>query len=95
MIKVKNEEAAGKKIEDDSVKMKESLGRQLQEGIITYNEYIDLEYINRLWIKVLNRMKRYQLGTVCNKRDAISLLLELLELKEISKQVFIDTVTEL
>ena len=95
MIKVKNEEAARKKIEDDSVKMKESLDRQLQEGIITYNEYIDLDYINRLWIKVLNTMKRYQLGTICNKRDVISLLLELLELKQISKQIFIDTVIEL
>ena len=95
MIKVKNEEAARKKIEDDSVKMKESLDRQLQEGIITYNEYIDLDYINRLWIKVLNTMKRYQLGAICNKRDVISLLLELLELKQISKQIFIDTVIEL
>ena len=95
MTKVKNEEVARTKIEDDSVKMKESLSRQLQGGIITYNEYIDLDYINRLWIKLLNTMKWYQLGTVCNKRDVISLLLELLELKQISKQIFIDTVTEL
>ena len=95
MTKVKNEEVARKKIEDDSVKMKESLSRQLQGGIITYNEYIDLDYINRLWIKVLNTMKRYQLGTVCNKRDVISMLLELLELKQISKQIFINTVSQL
>ena len=94
MVKVKNETSRNK-IEDDSAKMRESLARQLQEGILSYNEYIDLEYINRLWIKLLNMMKRYQLGTVCSKKDIISLLLEMLDLKQISKQIFIDTITEL
>ena len=92
--KVKNETPRNK-IEDDSAKMRESLARQLQEGILSYNEYIDLEYINRLWIKLLNMIKRYQLGIVCSKKDIISLLLEMLELKQISKQIFIDTITEL
>ena len=95
MVRVKNGEVARKKIEEDSAEMKETLSKQLHEGMISYNEYLELEYINRLWIKLLNTMNIYRLGTVCNKRDVVSILLELFNFKQISNEAFINAIMEL
>ena len=90
-----NNESERKKTIDWSRNINESLSRQLQDGFLSNEEYIDLEYIGRVWIKLMNAINTYNLGTVCGKKDILSLLLELMELKQISKSVFIECVLQL
>ena len=93
MTKVLDNEVG--KTTDLKKKINESLSRQLQDGLLSYNEYIDLEYIGILWIRLLDSIPRYHLGCVVNKRNILSVLLELFELKQISKTLFIESVLQL
>ena len=95
MTKVLDDEAGRTRTTDVSKKINESLSRQLQDGLLSYYEYIDLEYIGRLWIRLLNSIHRYHLGCGCNKRDILSILLELFELKQIPESLFIESVLQL
>ena len=69
----------------------ESLWRQLQEGLLNQYEYNDLEYIGGLWIKLKRSTKFYKLGSTGSKKDILLVLVELFELKQISKEMFIDS----
>ena len=80
------------KTADLSDKIKMTLSQQLQDGLLSSYEYIDLEYIGRVWIGLLNKLDMYKLGSTYCKKDILSLLLELYELKQISKEQFMDTV---
>ena len=95
MTKVLDDEPVKTRTADLSKKIKESLSRQLQDGLLSYPEYIDLEYISRLWMMLLNMIHRYRLGCQSNKRDILSILLELFESKQIPKTLFIESVLQL
>ena len=95
LTKVSDNESERRKNIEWSRKINDSLNHQLQNGFLSNEEYIDLEYISRVWIKLMNATSTYNLGTICNKKDILSLLLELLELKQISKSVFIESVLQL
>ena len=43
-------------------KITESLSRQLQDGLLSYYEYVDLEYIGGVWVKLLLFINSYNLG---------------------------------
>ena len=73
----------------------ESLSRQLQEGVLNQYEYAELEYITRLWIKYKNSFNLYKLGCNGSKKEILMVLLELFELKQISKDILINTLMEL
>jgi len=73
----------------------ESLSRQLQEGVLNQYEYAELEYITRLWIKYKNSFNLYKLGCNGSKKEILMVLLELFELKQISKDILINTFMEL
>ena len=94
MTKVLDNDSERKKNIEWGRKLNESLNRQLQNGFLSKEEYIDLEYNGRVWIKLMNAINTYNLGSVCNKRDILSLLLELMELKQISKTDFIEYVLQ-
>ena len=96
MIKVLDDEAVRSRTTADlTKKINDSLSRQLQDGLLSYYEYIDLEYIARLWMRLLNSIHRYHLGCGCNKRDILSILLELFESKQITRSLFIGSVLQL
>ena len=76
-------------------KITESLSRQLEDGLITYYEYVDMQYIGGIWIKLLLLIKLYNLGCMSIKKDIVSLLMELFELKQISKNLLIETILQL
>ena len=95
IVKLADNEASRKKTLDCTDKIKESLSRQLQDGLLNYYEYIDLEYIGRVWTRLLTTLHTYKLGSSCNKKDIVSLLLELFELKQISKELLIKSLLEL
>ena len=73
----------------------ESLSRQLQEGVLNQYEYAELEYITRLWIKYKNSFNLYKLGCNGSKKEILMVLLELFELKQISKDILINTLMKL
>ena len=73
----------------------ESLSRQLEDGLISYHEYVDMQYIGGIWIKLLLLIKSYNLGCTSIKKDIASLLTELFELKQISKHLLIETILQL
>ena len=95
MTKVLDDEAVRSRTTDLSKKINDSLSRQLQDGLLSYPEYIDLEYIGRLWMRLLNSIHRYHLGCVDNKRNILSILLELFESKQITRSLFIESVLQL
>ena len=76
-------------------KITESLSRQLEDGLISYYEYVDMQYIGGIWIKLLLLIKSYNLGCTSIKKDIVSLLMELFELKQISKNLLIETILQL
>ena len=76
-------------------KITESLSRQLQDGLISYHEYVDMEYIGGIWIKLLQLIKSYNLGCASIKKDIASLLVELFELKQIQRSLLIETILQL
>ena len=58
-------------------------------------EYVDLEYIGGRWLKLLMLINSYNLGSVSIKKDIASLLVELFELKQISRSLLIETILQL
>ena len=76
-------------------KIAESLSRQLEDGLIGYHENVDMQYIGGVWIKLLLLIKSYNLGCTSIKKDIASLLTELFELKQISKNLLIETILKL
>ena len=95
MTKVLDDEAVRSRTTDLSKKINDSLSRQLQDGLLSYPEYIDLEYIGRLWIRLLYSIYRYCLGCAGNKKDILSVLLELIELKQITRMLLIESILQL
>ena len=93
MSKVLDNEAG--KTSDLKKKITESLSRQLEDGLISYHEYVDMQYIGGIWIKLLLLIKSYNLGCTSIKKDIASLLVELFELKQISKNLLIETILQL
>ena len=91
---VKLLENGKKKTTDLNEKVKMALGQQLQEGLLNYQEYIDLEYVGRVWTELLNKLNMYKLGSTCCKKDILSLLLELYDLRQISKELLIEIVLQ-
>ena len=73
LTKVSDNESERRKSIEWRRKINDSLNHQLQNGFLNNEEYIDLEYISRVWIK-LNATNTYNLGAICNKKDILSLL---------------------
>ena len=76
-------------------KINESLSRQLQDGLLSHYEYVDLEYIGGIWLKLLMLINSYNLGCLSIKKDITSSLLELFELKQIPRSLLIETILQL
>ena len=76
-------------------KINESLSRQLQDGLLSHYEYVDLEYIGGIWLKLLMLINSYNLGCVSIKKDIASSLLELFELKQIPRSLLIEAIFQL
>ena len=89
MSKVLDNEAG--RTSDLKKKINESLSGQLRDGLLSYYEYADLEYIGGVWLKLLLLINSYNLGCVSIKKDIASLLVELFELKQIQRSLFIET----
>ena len=76
-------------------RIEESLNRQVQDGFISYLEYLDIKYVTNLWVSLSNSLISHFSGSRVSKSNTISLLLELYKLDQINRQFVVDSITEL
>ena len=75
--------------------IEDSLNRQLRDGLLSHHDFVELEYIGKLWTNLLNTAACYSVGCGFGKKDLISILLELYTLKQITSTLFIEAVLKL
>ena len=76
-------------------KISDSLHRQLLDGFISDQDVRELEYVCDLWTKLLVSLNCRLSGCEFSNRNVLSYLLELYTLKQISKELFIETALQL
>ena len=75
--------------------IEESIYRQQLDGFLTYQDIAELQYITDVWVKLLNALNCYGVGCEFVKRDIFTFLLELYTLRQINKDLFIETCLKL
>ena len=73
----------------------ESLYRMREDGLLNCHDFDEMHHVGGLWMNLLNAAACYQIGCGFAKRDVITLLLELYNLKQIRSSAFIDTCLQL
>ena len=73
----------------------ESLEKMRLDGLLTFIEYDQLRSIGNLWYELDEQIICYCMGTETNKRRIIEILLSLYALKQISNDLFLNTVMQL
>ena len=68
-----------------------SLRRQQLDGFLNHHDISELRYIADLWTNLLNCISSYTIGCESARRDIITYLLELYELRQITDCLFIET----
>ena len=71
--------------------IEESIYRQQLDGFLTYQDIGELKYITDVWVKLLNALNCYGVGCDFVKRDIFTFLLELYTLRQINRDLFIET----
>ena len=84
-----------KKTLDLHEKVKDSLERQMIDGLISRQDLKELEYTSDLWNKLYISFNCKILGCEFSSRDIITYLLELYSLNQISNSFFIDVAMKL
>ena len=73
----------------------ESLDRMRMDGPLSYKKLDELRSISKLWRELIELLSCYNIGIVANKRRIIEILLRLYTLKQISTDIYLDTVLQL
>ena len=73
----------------------ESLDRMRKDGPLSFQKLDELKSIGNLWRELIELLSCYNIGIVANKRRIIELLLRLYTLKQISIDVYLNTVLQL
>ena len=76
-------------------RIKEVLNRQVQDGLLSYIEYANLNHVNSLWALTANTLVSYNLGCRMYKRQIFTNLLDLFVRNQISREVYVDFVMQL
>ena len=72
-----------------------ALQRQVLDGLISDSESLEIEYITDLWIKLYKSFLCWSIGAESCDCEALNYLLELFELKQISRDFVIQSVLQL
>ena len=83
------------KSRDLRILIEESIEKLREDGLLTFIEYDKLRSIGNLWYELDEQIICYSLGTEDNKRRIIEILLSLYVLKQISNDLFLNTVMQL
>ena len=76
-------------------KIEQLLSRQLQDGLISNIEYVNLSHTKFLWTSTSCALATHSVGCKTSRRQIISNLVELYSLKEIGREELLDIITEL
>ena len=71
------------------------LDKMRAEDLLSSNEFNELKEIGNLWHELVELIYCYYAGSVSNKKRIIELLLELYSLKQLTKEIFINTMEQL
>ena len=93
--RIVNVENKIEKIRDIQKIVRESLNRQVIDGLISEQDSIELEYTCDLWVNLIKTLLSISLGALGADRDVLTYLLELYTLKQISKELFISIALKL
>ena len=72
-----------------------SLRRQQLDGFLNHQDLAELRHVTNLWINLLDCTSSYTIGCEFVKRDIITYLLELYNLRQINECLFIETCLKL
>ena len=61
------------------------------DGLLSSNEFDELTKVGKLWHELIELSYCYHTGSGSSKKRIIELLLELYSLKQITKEVFVNT----
>ena len=82
-------------IEDSRENIFTELQRKVDAGIISEQDSIEFEYIADLWLNLYKSFICRSAGATFADRDVINYLIELYEVKQISKELFVEIALEL
>ena len=72
-----------------------SLRRQQLDGLLNYQDIAELEHITNIWMNLMNCVSSYRVGCDFVKRDIITYLIELYNLRQITKSLVVETCLQL
>ena len=75
--------------------IEDSIRRQQLDGFLSSRDISELGYIADVWVKLLNAISSYSIGSEFVKGDIITFLLELYTLRRINRCLFIETCLKL
>ena len=84
-----------KRVTDFRETLVEDLRRKVEDSIISEQDSVEFEYITDLWLNLYKSFICCSVGADFSDRDVITYLLELYEVKQISKELFIKITLEL
>ena len=68
-----------------------SLRRQQLDGLLNHQDIAELQHITNIWMNLLNCVSSYSVGCDFVKRDIITYLIELYNLRQITKSLVVET----
>ena len=72
-----------------------SLRRQQLDGLLNHQDITELQHVTNIWMNLLNCMSSYRVGCEFVKRDIITYLIELYNLRQITKSLVVETCLQL
>ena len=90
-----NVEIKIRRVEDSHENIITNLQRKVDAGIISEQDSIEFEYIADLWLNLYKSFICRSAGATFADRDVIKYLTELREIKQISKELFVEIALEL
>ena len=77
------------------LRVDESMDRMRIEELLSFSEFEELKSVGKLWRELIELLSCYNIGIVANKRRIIEILLTLYTVKQLSIDIFLDTVLQL
>ena len=72
-----------------------SLRRPELDGLLNYQDIAELKHVTNIWMGLMNCVSSYRVGCAFVKRDIITYLIELYNLRQITKSLVVETCLEL
>ena len=88
-------ESSEQKAECITIALNKSLYRQQLDGLLSSIECADARYIYSLWYRLMHHISVYRIGSPNGKSEIISFLIELYRYKQLSKDMLIESCTDL